>query len=233
MTRLVPRPWSGALAALLFAAAAAAHAEPVRADDPSGSPTGCVDAALHDLVSALALPPDAHPTRTERLRAVMTRYVDIATLGRNTVGVTWTLVPAEQQADFLATFENFLAMRVVGSLGKPDDLRFSPARVIEPKPVRQAVSATERAPVPVLAPVSTLVVTDLRAAGDATARPILFAVAPDADGRYRIIDVSAEGISLGRLLTADFGGFLSRHTGGLVALIGVLQAKVANAVAAR
>ena len=227
MTRLVPRYWTGAFAALMFAAAAAAHAEPLR-DDPSTSPTGCVDAALHDMIEALALPPDAHPTRTERLRATMTRYVDIAALGRNAVGATWTLVPAEQQATFLATFESFLAMRVVGSLGKPDDLRFSPARVIEPKATRRAVSEPARAPVIV----PTLVVTDLRG-DDATARPILFAVAPDADGRYRIFDVSAEGISLGRLLAADFGGFLSRNAGGLVALINVLQAKVANAVAAR
>jgi ABC-type transporter MlaC component len=224
MTHPARRRWPGALAAVVFAATAAAHAEPRHSDDGSASPTGCVDAALHDMMGALAQPRDAHPTRAERLRAVMTRYVDVAALGRNTVGAVWTLVPAAQQADFLVAFENFLAMRVVGSLGRPDDLRFGPARVREPKAGRSAASAPDRAP----ASVPTLVVADLRT-GDASSRPIQFAVAPDADGRYRIVDVSAEGISLGRLLTADFGSFLSHNAGNLGALINILQAKVANA----
>jgi ABC-type transporter MlaC component len=228
MTALVPRRWSGALATLLVAVALAAHAESLPEEAWPASPTECVDAALRDMTIALAAPPETQPTRTERLRAVMVRYVDIAQLGRNTVGATWALVPAAQQADFLATFQNFLAIRVSGSLGKPDELNFGPARVIEPKASRRTVSA----PANDAAKFPTLVATDLRS-GDGVPRTILFAVGHGDDGRYRIVDVSAEGISLGRLLTADFSGFLNRNGGRLEALVSVLQEKVANSLAAR
>jgi ABC-type transporter MlaC component len=100
--------------------------------------------------------------------------------------------------------------------------------VIEPKANRRTVSAPDGA----AARPHTLVASDLRS-GDAAPRTILFAVSRADDGHYRIVDVSAEGVSLGRLLTADFGGFLSRNGGRLEALVGVLQEKVANALAAR
>lgn len=221
MMVLVPRRWSGALAAFSFVVALAAHAEtPLVIEEPAG-PAACVDAALRDMTVALATPAGAQPTRAERLRAVMERYVDIAQLGRNTVGVAWTVVPAAQQAEFLTTFQSFLTMRVTGSINKPDDLEFGPARVLAPK---AGAAADPSAP--------SVVVVDLRSA-DGLQRPILFAVARTDDGRYRIVDVSAEGISLGRLLAADFGGFLRRNGGRLEALMVVLQDKVAKSLAAR
>src|SRR3954468_21996022 len=97
MTTLVPRRWSGALAPLLLVVAIAAHAESPPNEAPPTSPAACVDAALRDMTLALATPIDAQPTRAERLRTVIARYVDIAQLGRNTVGAAWTLVPPAQQ----------------------------------------------------------------------------------------------------------------------------------------
>src|SRR5579871_2524407 len=141
MTRVGPHSWAGTLAALLVAVPIAAHASMPPDGAPANTPAQTVDAALRDTISALATPTDAVPTRSERLRLVITRYFDVAQMGRNSVGAAWGLVAPAQQTQFLVTFETFLVTSYVGPLERAGDLRFGPARMLDPTPA----SATDGA----------------------------------------------------------------------------------------
>jgi ABC-type transporter MlaC component len=209
------------LAALLVVMTPVARAEAPPAPD---APTQFVDAALHDTVSALGTPSNAVPTRSERLHAVLTRYFDVAQVGRNSVGAAWVLVPPAEQADFLATFENFLMASYVGSLAGADALTFGPARVIA-LPGDAFPPASDAA-------ARVVVRVDVHRA-DAPAHAVLIALRRAGDGSYSIVDVSAEAISLGRLLAADFGAFLHRNGGRLEALATALRDKIAARAAER
>jgi phospholipid transport system substrate-binding protein len=223
MTRALPRGWSGALAALLLLMPLTTAAAPPSERPAPDDPAALVDVALAETVAALAPTTNAGaeagaPARAERLRAVLTRYFDVAQLGRNSVGAGWKLVAPAQQADFLATFESFLATGYVDSLGHAGDLRFSPARVIA-APDLGDVDAR------------TMVRVDVRV-GDEPPSKVLVALSRGDDGCYRIVDVTAESISLGRVLAADFGAFLKRNGGRLEALVAALHDKIAIAVRA-
>jgi phospholipid transport system substrate-binding protein len=159
------------------------------------------------------------PTPAERLRPVLARYFDVAQLGRNSVGAGWKLVAPAQQADFLATFESFLAVGYIDPLGHAGDLKFSPARVIAGPNPDDAVARV-------------LVRVDVRS-GEDPPRPVLVALSRGGDGRYRIVDVTAESISLGRVLAADFGAFLHRNGDRLDALVAALHDKIASAIRTR
>ena len=99
------------------------------------------------------------------------------------------------------------------------DLRFSPARVIAGSGPGDASALT-------------VVRVDVRT-DDETSHPVLVALSRDDGGRYRIVDVTAESISLGRVLAADFGSFLHRNGDRLEALVAALHGKIASAMGAR
>jgi ABC-type transporter MlaC component len=216
MLRARPRIRSAAITALLLVLPVAARAESAAtvADDPAG----VVDCALRDTLTALRAPPEEPPTRRERLHAVLARYFDIGEIGRNSVGAAWRLVPPAQQADFLVTFETFLVTSYVGSLGRAGDLRFGPAHLVAAQAVAAGRPADDR---------RALVRVDALTA-DGPPHPVLVVLSRGDDARYRIVDVSAESISLGRVLAADFRGFLSRNGGRLEALAAALREKIAG-----
>ncbi|MBI3517450.1 MAG: ABC transporter substrate-binding protein [Proteobacteria bacterium] len=169
-------------------------------------------------MTALAMPVGAAmPTRSEQLRLTITRYFDVAQLGRNSVGAAWQLIPPAQQADFLVTFENFLVTNYIGALTRPGELTFSRPRVIN--------DAASGAPLP--GDGRTVVRVDVQSS-EGPPRPVLVALARRDDGSYRIVDVTAEAISLGNVLAADFSSFLRRNGGRLEALIGALHQKIAS-----
>lgn len=209
MTRALSRRWLCALAVLSVSLPFAAFA-----GSPADDPTQFVDAAMHDMAIALETPATATtPTRSEQLHAVLTHYFDIAQLGRNSVGAAWLLVAPERQAAFVVTLENFLITGYCGGIVRPGELSFGPAHVI---PSAAPAEASGRIAVAIEARGS-----------DGDTHPIRLALARRDDGEYRIVDVSAESISLGRLLAEDFGAVLHRNGGHVEALAVALQDKIA------
>ena len=191
---------AGALLVILPSAA--------RADDVSDGARQLVDSAMADTVAALAAPAGATGERDDRLRALVDRYVDVTALGRSAVGGFWQHAEPGQRDGFLTEFRSFLLVSYVGSMARAEQLRFAPATVIEADQHR------------------ALVRTEIRAA-DGPPHPILITVTCADDGRQRITDVAAQGISLRAVLIADFGAFLRRNGGRFEALIDNLRAKIA------
>lgn len=221
MGQAASRRWSLMLAALIVAlpltTRAEAPAPPSHAVAAPANPAAFVDTALYDLMVALDAPADAKPGRVERLRLVMARYVDMAELSRNSVGGgAWGQLEPGQQGDFQATVETYLITGYIGSLGA-GDVKFTPARVVD---TSRAVGD------------GALVRVDTQP-GDGTPAAILFTVRRCDDGSLRIVDISAQSISLGRVLAADFKAFLHRNGDRIGALVAGLHEKIAARTAAR
>lgn len=185
-----------------------------RAEESGDGARRFVDTAMHDVAALLGAPRASAAEATDRLRALLARYVDIAALGRSCAGSSWQQAEAAQQDGFLATFQNYLIAGYMGSLTRGGaEVRFAPATVVE--------AANRRA----------LVRTELQAS-DGQPHAILLAVSQSDDGDYRITDVSAEGISMRSVLMADFSAFLRRNGGRFEALLDALRGKLAARLSA-
>ena len=189
--------------ALLIGAAGRA-----RAADEAEAARLLVDRAMADTSAALAEPHASTTERNQRLRDVVDRYIDVASLGRGSVGAVWQRTEPGQQDGFIAEFKKFLFVSYVGSMARAEAPRFAPATVVEADGRR------------------ALVRTEVRS-GEGPPCPVLFTVVHGDDGGERITDIAAQGISLRTTLVADFGAFLSRSGGRIEALIDRLREKIA------
>ncbi len=87
-----------------------------------------VEAALHDTTQVFGHGQLSHAEATERLRGLLDHYVDLPRVGRDSLGTYWRRATPEQQAAFLALFENFLCAGYSGSIAKLGGaLQFGPA----------------------------------------------------------------------------------------------------------
>jgi phospholipid transport system substrate-binding protein len=172
-----------------------------------------VDAALRDTQQMFTEPQLSRTEASERLRALLDRYVDLPRVGRDSLGSYWRRASADQQAGFLALFERFITAGYAGSVAKLGAIRFGPATVVESG---DGV---------------TVVQSDLQYATGET-QPVLFMVGQSEDGSYRVVDVVAAAISMSKLLGADFGAVIRNNGGRFDALIDALQTKVSITQAA-
>jgi phospholipid transport system substrate-binding protein len=177
-------------------------------DESSDAARLLVEAAIQDTVQVLGAPQHSRSETTERLRTLLDRYVDLPRVGRDSLGSYWRRATAEQQAGFLALFENFLVAGYSSSAAKLGAIRFGPTSVVE----RSGGV--------------TVIQSDVQLS-DGGAAPVLFLVGRADDGSYRVVDVIAAAISLSRLLSADFGAVLRSNGGRFDALIDALQQKLA------
>jgi phospholipid transport system substrate-binding protein len=166
-----------------------------------------VDAALKDTLQVFAAPQLSRAEMTQRLRALLDRYVDLPRVGRDSLGAYWRHATQEQQAGFLALFESFLVTGYSGSVVKLGAIRFGPTSIVDSG---DGV---------------TVVQTDAQIVGGET-HPVLFMVGQSDDGSYRVVDVVAAAISMSKLLNADFGAVLRNNGGRLDALIDALEHKL-------
>lgn len=197
---------AGAALALLLAWTSA------RADEPPAGPSDgairLVNAALADTSQVFADPQQTRAEATAKLRGLIEHYVDLPRVGQDSLGGHWRRATPEQQAAFVGVFERFLAHGYSGSVAKVGGLRFGTPAVTE----RANDVAMVRAEVEL----------------SDGALPVLFAVARADDGSHRITDVIAAGISMSRLLSADFGAYLRSNGGRFDALLDALERRVAR-----
>ncbi len=199
------------LAALALGLASAGSAPAATADDPAQL---LVEAALHDTVQVFGPGPASQTERTQRLRALLDRYVDLPRIGRDSLGTHWRRATPEQQGAFLMLFEDLLSATYAASasVAKVGSLRFGAPAVVE----RDDAVTVVRADVQM---------------SDGAPLPVLFLVGRSDDGSYRITDVVAAAISMSRLLSADFVGVLHTNGGQFNALIDAMEHKLATTAA--
>jgi phospholipid transport system substrate-binding protein len=199
------RHWPGFALAALLALAGIGTADAQAATE---TPENVVQAALRDTAQVFGQGQLSRAEASERLRGLIDHYVDLPRVGRDSLGAHWRHATPEQQAVFLALFENFLCSGYSGSVVKlGGTLEFGPTSVVERD---DAV---------------TVVRTEVQLA-DGSRHGVLFMVGRSDDGSYRIMDVVAAAISMSKLLSADFSAVLRTNGGQFDALIGALERKL-------
>ena len=189
----------------LLACAAVLTALPAAAQptDPDSAPAAFIESAGRELGSLVAAQIDPVPRR-DRIAAFLDRVVDMERLGRFCLGRYWTAATSEQQSEYRRLFRLVLANNVASRLAS------ATANVAQVKTLRPERRGEE-------IEVPTIVQRPNN-------RPnrIVWVVVPAADG-YRIVDVTAEGISLRLTQRSDYTAFISRNSGDISLFLRALQ----------
>lgn len=178
-------------------------ATPGRAEDDAAGAGRFIEVTGDELIQ-LASGARTLESRRERLQPFLERVVDVDGVGRFCLGRYWQSTTAEQRDAYLRLFRLVLVNSIAGHLGQ-----------YEPGRVRIAVGRPSPRPEGVLVP------TTIERPNN---KPVSISwVVAGEDGRYRINDVVAEGVSLRLTQRSDYSAFLSRNNGEVSALIGAMQ----------
>ena len=169
---------------------------------PARHPAAARIAALGDeVLAALENPAVGEAERDAILCRVLARDVDIPLIGRFVIGRYWDKADVKQQREYLTLFKAFLVRTYAARLGgiRIDEFEVLDARTVGEADilVRSRVDSGERRPV----------------RADWRVR--------ERDGRYLILDLSVEGISMAIMLRQEFASVLRRH--GLDGLLSMLR----------
>ncbi len=169
---------------------------------PAQHPAAARIAALGDeVLAALENPAVGEAERDAILCRVLARDVDIPLIGRFAMGRFWDKADAEQRQEFLTLFKAFLVRTYAARLGgiRIDEFEVLDARQVGERDilVRSRVEAGEHD----------------RVRADWRVR--------ERDGRYLILDLSVEGISMAVMLRQEFASVLRRK--GLDGLLSMLR----------
>ena len=190
----------------LIAVAAAAglvHALPVRADQGAQDFVKQLgDDALRLLVSDAT----TDETRRETLRDLLRRGFDLKTIGRAVLGPHWKQADAEQQARYLAAFEEFIVTTYSVRL---KDYAGETFEVLNERPIDDK---------------DTLVLTKINRPNREPLRVDYRVRRRDAD--LRIVDVLVEGVSMLTSQRQEFSSVVQRK--GVDGLIADLEQRVAQ-----
>ena len=142
--------------------------------------------------------------REDNFRALFRENFDIDAIGRFVVGRYWRSADQQARDDFLATFENVMVQRFAPQFAGYGDTRF------EIKGVR-AMNAEGQ----------YLVSSSIALPGKEPAQ-VDWRVRHDG-GRWNVLDVIGEGVSMAQTLRSEYGSVLKDVGGDLTALTAKLQ----------
>ena len=144
--------------------------------------------------------------RRDQFRGLLSQGFDIPFIGRFVIGRYWRGATSEQRGDYMALYSEFFLNTYTSRLGESDGQTFvvTGARAANAKDVvvRSLLNRAGGQPF----------VTDWRVR--------------NFNGRYRVIDVMVEGISLALTQRSEFASVARR--GGLDGLLATLRARTAN-----
>jgi phospholipid transport system substrate-binding protein len=149
--------------------------------------------------------------REGRFRELFNQAVDVPAIGRFILGAHWRSATAGERADFLALFEDIALQRILPMFtGQPHDYAGKSFDVVE---VRRA--ANNRAHIFVYA----LVTRDKGPPVHLTWR------VREKGGQFKILDISAEGISMALTLRQEYNSVI-RQSGGVAGLVELMRRKL-------
>ena len=155
--------------------------------------------------------------REGRCRALFSQAVDVPAIGRFILGPHWRSATARERADFLAVFEEIALQRILPMFtGRTHDDAGKSFDV-----VAERRGANNRTHIFVYA----LVTRDKGPPVHLTWR------VREKDGQFKILDISAEGISMALTLRQEYNSVI-RQSGGVAGLVDLMRRKLRAGVIA-
>lgn len=173
-----------------------------RADTPLDGAAAFIKEIGDETVAALAEDATDGSTRRERLADVLRAGLDIRSIGRFVLGRHWRAASVEQRASYDRLFERYLVTTYVERLSRYSNATFT---VVDAQPFGRkgdAVVITAIRP-----PEGETITASWRVRG--------------ADGRFKILDLMVEGVSMAVTQRADFNALINK--GGFDGLLLRLQ----------
>ena len=160
-------------------------------------------------LAALAAAARGSQDGRRRLGAFIDEAVDVDAVARFCLGRFWRIATPQQQREYTGLFRQVLLNAVAGRLG---DYPEGAASIVIAQPVQT--------------PAGIDVPTVVRRPNVAPAN-VTWTVSMDS-GRPKIIDVTAEGVSLRLTQRSDYTSFLTRNNQGIEALLSALRRQVSG-----
>ena len=149
--------------------------------------------------------------RERRFRALFKEVMDVPAIGRFVLGIHWRKATEKQRADFLAVFEDMAVQRFLPLISRQSaeyaGNNFTVTGVSRHESRKNRVfvySHLERVKGPPIR--------------------IIWQMS-ERDGRFKILDINVEGLSMALTLRREYGSTVKR-SGGIDGLIALLRAKV-------
>jgi phospholipid transport system substrate-binding protein len=156
-------------------------------------------------VAALTVEDITRAERVRRFRILLNEHFDVRTIGRFVLGRYWRKASEEERAEFLILFEGLIVDTYVDRFAKYSGQALSVTKTEDSRDDSIVYSRIDRpsgGP-----PVGVAWRLRLR------------------DGRYLIIDVMVEGVSMGQTQRSEFASVIRRNGGSVEGLLAKLRAR--------
>lgn len=148
--------------------------------------------------------------KEERFRSLFNQSFDVPAIGRFVLGRYWRGASPQDRDAFLKVFEDVIVQRFLPLLAENTDRRFMIGTVTPIKDRNDMAFINSQVP---------------RAEGEPY--KVSWRVR-EKEGRYKILDIRAEGVSMAQTLRSEYGTVIKRNGGKLNALTEALREKVAG-----
>lgn len=148
--------------------------------------------------------------KEERFRSLFNQSFDVPAIGRFVLGRYWRGASPQDRDAFLKVFEDVIVQRFLPLLAENTDRRFMIGTVTPIKGRTDMAFINSQVP---------------RAEGEPY--KVSWRVR-EKEGRYKILDIRAEGVSMAQTLRSEYGTVIKRNGGKLNALTEALREKVAG-----
>lgn len=148
--------------------------------------------------------------KEERFRSLFKQSFDVPAIGRFVLGRHWRGASPQDRDAFLEVFEDVIVQRFLPLLAENTDRRFVIGTITPIKDRSDMAFINSQVP---------------RAEGEPY--KVSWRVR-EKEGRYKILDIRAEGVSMAQTLRSEYGTVIKRNGGKLNALTEALRKKVAG-----
>lgn len=177
------------------------------ADDLAKGAEGFISSLSEKAISALTVGDVDRPERVKRFRVLLHEHFDVKTIGRWVLGRYWRRASNQEKAEYLALFEDLIIATYVDRFTKYSGEKLT---------ITKSISKGER---------DAVVFSKIDLPQSKTPLSVDWRVRAKS-GKYKIIDVMVEGVSMGQTQRSEFASVISKNGGHVQGLLNELRKRL-------
>ena len=178
------------------------------ADDDFGkSAEQFVQSLADEAIKSLAAEGLEQQERVERFKSLLHKHFDVEAIGRWVLGRYWRKASKEQRAEYMKLFEGLIIATYVNQFTGLSGEQLQVTQAITNEQKKDAIVRSEI----------------LRPKGQPPIKVDWRVRAPE--GKFKIVDVVVEGVSMSQTQRSEFGSVIKREGGNLDGLLAALRKK--------